>query len=89
MTFLQKCRGERLIKPIAALRESLLTLGYRHSYHMVDAVASSPYRDCKLWIDLLNKKEAGEKVTREDLDGILGHCQVSKVGAASAWWALY
>ncbi|KAJ4144425.1 hypothetical protein LMH87_003309 [Akanthomyces muscarius] len=58
-----------------SLRESLLTLGYRHSYHMVDAIASSPYRDCRLWIDLLNKKEAGKKVTREDLDQILGHCQ--------------
>lgn len=56
---------------------------------MVDAIASSPYRDCRLWIDLLNKKEAGKKVTREDLDQILGHCQVSKVGAASAWWAFY
>ncbi|KAJ3474314.1 hypothetical protein NLG97_g9901 [Lecanicillium saksenae] len=57
-----------------SLRESLLTLGYRHSYHTMDAVTGKFY-DCKLWTDLLKKKESGKKVTREDFDRILGDSQ--------------
>ncbi len=68
---------------MAALRESLLTLGYRHSYHTIDAITFS-YYDCKLWDDLLKRKEAGEKVTREDFDQILGHCQVSCFSSQAA-----
>ncbi|XWW94766.1 hypothetical protein V2A60_002714 [Cordyceps javanica] len=40
----------------------------------MDAVTVNFY-DCKLWNDLLKKKEAGMEVTREDFDRILGHCQ--------------
>lgn len=61
---------------LAALRESLLTLGYRHAYHTIDAI-NRDYYDCKRWTDLLNAREAGKKITREDFDPILGHCQVS------------
>lgn len=68
---------------VAALRESLLTLGYRHSYHTIDAITFS-YYDCKLWDDLLKRKEAGEKVTREEFDQILGHCQVSHYSSHQA-----
>ncbi|KAM3510541.1 hypothetical protein MY11210_005794 [Beauveria gryllotalpidicola] len=57
-----------------SLRESLQTLGYGEAYHTVSAVTTRFY-DCKLWYDLLKKKEAGRKVTREDLDRILGDCQ--------------
>lgn len=61
---------------MAALRESLLALGYRRPYHTMDAVTGKFY-DCKLWTDLLRKKEAGQKVTREEFDRILGDSEVS------------
>ncbi|KAM3552967.1 hypothetical protein ARSEF4850_007140 [Beauveria asiatica] len=57
-----------------ALRESLRTLGYWEAYHTVSAVTTR-LNDFKLWYDLLKKKEAGRRVTREDLDRILGDYQ--------------
>ncbi|KAM3445878.1 hypothetical protein NHJ13734_000055 [Beauveria thailandica] len=59
---------------MTALRESLRTLGYWEAYHTVSAITTK-LNDCKLWYDLLKKKEAGRRVTREDLDRILGDCQ--------------
>ncbi|KAM3532356.1 hypothetical protein NHJ13051_000342 [Beauveria bassiana] len=59
---------------MTALRESLRRLGYWEVYHTVSAITTR-LNDCKLWYDLLKKKEAGGRVTREDLDGILGDCQ--------------
>ncbi|KAJ6789854.1 hypothetical protein PWT90_11211 [Aphanocladium album] len=66
--------GTRADAYVAALRESLLTLGYRRPYHTMDAVTGNFY-ECKLWADLLKKKDAGEKVNREDFDRILGESQ--------------
>ncbi|KAM3481932.1 hypothetical protein MY8738_004241 [Beauveria namnaoensis] len=59
---------------MTALRESLRTLGYWEVYHTVSAITTR-LNDCKLWYDLLKKKAAGGRVTREDLDRILGDCQ--------------
>jgi hypothetical protein len=61
---------------LIALREALLTLGYRHAYHTFDAVMGNTY-DCKLWTDMINAKLAGNPPGRADFDRILGHCQVS------------
>jgi hypothetical protein len=64
---------------IAAMREALLLLGYNHTYHTYDAVRDMT--DCKLWLDLIAQKTAGQEIERWQFDQILGHSQVSGQGA--------
>jgi hypothetical protein len=59
----------------AALREALLLLGYNHTYHTYDAVRDMT--DCKLWLELIAQKTAGQNIERWQFDQILGHSQVS------------
>lgn len=57
-----------------SLRQALSILGYDHVYHGFDIVLSPP--DCQSWSDLFARKQkSSRKLTAEDFDPILGHCQ--------------
>lgn len=63
---------------MAALREALLTLGYNHTYHTMDAAFINT-RDCQTWLKWLRAKHdgIGRIPGRKDFDALLGHCQVN------------
>lgn len=65
--------------PTAALREALLTLGFVHTYHTMDAAFINT-RDCQTWLKWLRAKHdgIGRIPGRKDFDGLLGHCQVKE-----------
>jgi Sulfotransferase domain len=57
-----------------SLRQALSILDYNHVYHGFDIVLSPP--DCKSWSQLFTRKQKSTtKLTAEDFDRILGHCQ--------------
>ncbi|KAJ4147151.1 hypothetical protein LMH87_001696 [Akanthomyces muscarius] len=59
-----------------SLREALLTLGFVHTYHTMDAAFINT-RDCQTWLKWLRAKHdgIGRIPGRKDFDGLLGHCQ--------------
>jgi hypothetical protein len=58
-----------------ALAEALEILGFRDTYHMIDASTKNP-PDCLFWLDALRNKYQGMGTfeTRQ-WDQLLGHCQ--------------
>lgn len=59
------------------MRAALLTLGYVHTYHTMDAAFINP-RDCQTWLKWLRAKHdgVGRIPGRNDFDALLGDCQV-------------
>ena len=57
-----------------SMREALSILGYPNPYHFSSFYGN--VKECDIWLDLIKRKfdGIGPPVTKQDFDGLLGHC---------------
>jgi hypothetical protein len=63
---------------LAALRQTLLGLGYRDRYNCASLFNENPY-DAEMWAEAMEAEFEGKRIpfTRAGWDQLLGHCMVS------------